>query len=163
MLNKKGMIAAEEIFGMLWFVFVAAIMVLIFYGCSIQRVVVDSNEWEFSKAEIEATKALNFFLGMPHPTDSEKLVLDLVIESDIGNRGDIKYSDLIKKAREYFTQLDFLYNPDTSWNFDVDDQHVVTSASHIDTHEPSKAEITIPYMDENFELKEKTVSFDYIP
>jgi len=165
MLNKKGMIAAEEIFGMLWFVFVAAIMVLIFYGSSIQRVVVDSNEWEFSKAkaEIEATKALNFFLGMPHPTDSEKLVLDLVIESDIGNMRDLKYLELIKKAEEYFTQLDFLYNPDISWNFDVDDQHVVTSASHIDTHEPSKAEITIPYMDENFELKEKTVSFDYIP
>ena len=101
MLNKKGMIAAEEIFGMLWFVFVAAIMVLIFYGCSIQRVVVDSNEWEFSKAEIEATKALNFFLGMPHPTDSGKKVLDLVIESNRANN----YDTFSGIAEGYFGEI----------------------------------------------------------
>ncbi len=163
MYNKKGGIAVEEISGILIFMIAMVLFLLFFMGCRVSKEAQDYEAFEFSKAEIEGAKDLNFFLLRDHPQDSEKLVLDLVIESDIGNMRDLKYLELIKKAEEYFTQLDFLYNPDISWNFDVDDQHVVTSASHIDTHELPKAEITIPYMDENFELKEKTVSFDYIP
>ena len=163
MYNKKGGIAVEEISGILIFMIAMVLFLLFFMGCRVSKEAQDYEAFEFSKAEIEGAKDLNFFLLRDHPQDSEKLVLDLVIESDIGNMRDLKYLELIKKAEEYFTQLDFLYNPDTSWNFDVDDQHVVTSAYHIETHEPPKAEITIPYMDENFELKEKTVSFDYIP
>jgi len=162
MYNKKGT-AFEEFVGLGAFSFAVLIGLLFLFGCRVYKETQDYEAFEFSKDEIEGAKDLNFFLLRDHPQDSEKLVLDLVIESDIGNMRDIKYLDLIKKAREYFTQLDFLYNPDTSWNFDVDGQHVVTSAYHIETHEPPKAEITIPYMDENFELKEKTVSFDYIP
>jgi hypothetical protein len=105
MLNKKGMIAAEEIFGMLWFVFVAAIMVLIFYGISIQRVVVDSKEWEFPKAEIEGAKDLNFFLLRDHPQDSEKLVLDLVIESFLsGEEEDIYYEGLNTEVLDFLSK-----------------------------------------------------------
>ena len=101
MLNKKGMIAAEEIFGMLWFVFVAAIMVLVFWSCEAKRDIVQYNEFVDSKAELEAIKSLNFFLGMPHPTDSGKKVLDLVIESNRANN----YDTFSGIAEGYFGEI----------------------------------------------------------
>jgi hypothetical protein len=163
MFDKKGKIASEEIFGMLTFMFAAVIMLVIFYGCGTREEVLEYNELESWKAQVEATKALNFFLEIPYPEDPEKKILDLIVESDIGNMGDPKYLDLIEEAREYFGQLDFLYNPNISWSLDVDRRHVAISAYHMESGESPKAEITIPYMDENLQVREKTVSFDYTP
>jgi hypothetical protein len=101
MRNKKGKIAAGEIFGMLSWGFIAVVVVLLFWGCEAKREIVKYNTFEDLKTEIEATKALNFFLGMPHPTDSEKMVLDMVIESNRANN----YDTFSGIAEGYFGEI----------------------------------------------------------
>jgi len=161
MYDKKGT-AFEEFVGLGIFIFAILIGLLFLFGCRVYKDTQEYEAFEFSKDEIEATKALNFFLEMHHPDDPEKKILDLIVESDIGDADDLQY--LKEIALGYFGQLDFLKNPGTSWNLDVDGQHVATSTYHIDTNGQPKAEITIPTIeDENLKLKKKTVSFDYMP
>ena len=79
MLNKKGGVAVEEIRGILTFMFVAVVLILLFYGCSVNKIKNEYRELKFSKGEIEAAKALNFFLEID--ADEERKVMDLVVES----------------------------------------------------------------------------------
>lgn len=100
MYNKKGAIPAEEIRGLLTFVFTAAVILLIYQGCSVSRVKQDYTAFEMQKDQIEAIKELNFFLGMPNPENPEKTVMDLVVESYFS--GD--YEDLNTLAVEHFPE-----------------------------------------------------------
>lgn len=98
MFNKKGGIAIEEIRGVLTFLFVAVIVTLIFYGCSVSKITREYKELKFSKEEIEATKALNFFLEMP--VDEERKVSDVFVESYFKE----DYSELEElNIEEYFS------------------------------------------------------------
>ena len=48
-------------------------------GCRVHKETQDYEAFEFSKDEIEATKALNFFLEMP--VDEERKVMGVIIKS----------------------------------------------------------------------------------
>ncbi|MEK0338153.1 MAG: hypothetical protein QQN41_12035 [Nitrosopumilus sp.] len=104
MFDKKAGIATEEIFGMVTFMIVAAIAVLLFFGCSVKLQTQEYTAFELQKDEIEAIKSLNFFLEMPHPTNPEKMVMDLVVESYLSETDDA-YCELDSIAREYFSTI----------------------------------------------------------
>ena len=96
MYNKKGT-AFEEFVGLGAFSFAVLIGLLFLFGCRVYEKTQDYEEFEFSKEELEATKALNAFLGMP--VDEERNVIDLIIESV--NNGD--YADLNTAAVNHFS------------------------------------------------------------
>ena len=98
MYNKKGT-AFEEFVGLGAFSFAVLIGLLFLFGCRVYEKTQDYEEFEFSKEELEATKALNAFLGMP--VDEERNVIDLIIESV--NNGD--YADLNTAAVDHFGDL----------------------------------------------------------
>ena len=97
MYNKKGGIAVEEISGILIFMIAMVLFLLFFMGCRVSKEAQEYEAFEFSKEELEATKALNAFLGMP--VDEERNVIDLIIESV--NNGD--YADLNTAAVNHFS------------------------------------------------------------
>lgn len=99
MLNKKAGIAAEEIRGILTFMFVAVIALLIFYSCSVNKAAKEYKELKISKEEIESYKALNFFLEMP--VDEERKVSDVVAESYLNNN----YEAMNKLVVDHFGEL----------------------------------------------------------
>ena len=99
MLNKKGGIAAEEIRGILTFMFVAVIALLLFYSCSVNKAAKEYKELKFSKGEIEAAKALNFFLEIP--VDEERKVMDLVVESYSNE----DYTEFDSITKQYFSNI----------------------------------------------------------
>ena len=156
MYNKKGGIAVEEISGILIFMIAMVLFLLFFMGCRVSKEAQDYEAFEFSKDEIEATKALNFFLEMHHPDDPEKKILDLIVESDLDDVDDFMYLNL--KTFEYLEQLHLLKNPDMSWRLDIDGRFVTGGALNIKVGGVRKAEIIIPSIDENLELREKTVT-----
>lgn len=82
MFNKKG-VAAEEIRGILTFVFISIIALLVFYGCSIGKIKKDYDQLQFSKDEIISSKDLNFFLEKP--VDDTRKVYDILIDSFLRN------------------------------------------------------------------------------
>lgn len=104
MFSKKAGIAIEEIFGMITFMVVAVIMLMLFFSCNVSKKTQEYTSFELKKDELEANKALNFFLEMPHPTDTKKTVIDLIVESHLSEEGTIaeRYSDLNKLAVKYF-------------------------------------------------------------
>ena len=155
MYNKKGT-AFEEFVGLGAFSFAVLIGLLFLFGCRVYEKTQDYEEFEFSKEELEATKALNAFLGMPHPTNPEKKILDLIVESDLDDTDDFMYLNL--KTFEYLEQLHLLKNPDMSWRLDIDGRFVTGGALNINAGGVRKAEIIIPSIDENLELREKTVT-----
>ena len=155
MYNKKGT-AFEEFVGLGAFSFAVLIGLLFLFGCRVYEKTRVYEEFEFSKEELEATKALNAFLGMTHPTNPEKKILDLIVESDLDDTDDFMYLNL--KTFEYLEQLHLLKNPDMSWRLDIDGRFVTGGALNINAGGVRKAEIIIPSIDENLELREKTVT-----
>ena len=105
MYNKKGGIAAEEIPGIIVFIIAMVLFLLFFMGCRVSKEAQEYEAFEFSKAEIEGAKDLNFFLLRDHPQDSEKLVLDLVIESFLsGEEEDIYYEGLNTEVLDFLSK-----------------------------------------------------------
>ena len=155
MYDKKGT-AFEEFVGLGIFIFAILIGLLFLFGCRVYKDTQEYEAFEFSKDEIEATKALNFFLEMHHPDDPEKKILDLIVESDLDDTDDFMYLNL--KTFEYLEQLHLLKNPDMSWRLDIDGRFVTGGALNINAGGVRKAEIIIPSIDENLELREKTVT-----
>jgi len=98
MYDKKGT-AFEEFVGLGIFIFAVLIGLLFFMGCRVSKEAQEYEAFEFSKDEIEAIKALNFFLEMP--VDEERNVIDLIIESV--NNGD--YVNLNTIAVDHFGDL----------------------------------------------------------
>ncbi len=150
MLNKKGGIAVEEITGILVFMFVAVIALVFFYACSVSNVKEEYEELKFSKDEIEAKKALNFFLEMD--VDEEKKVYDVIIESYLNE----DYEDFNDLAKNYFSQKAYDY-----WHLTIDK---IKYDSIRDNDEYTgrfcsaggSSEIDIPFINEG-ELKKLTV------
>jgi len=99
MLNKKGGVAVEELRGILTFMFISLVVLLLFYGCSANKAKREYKELKFSKGEIEAAKALNFFLEMP--VDEERKVMDLVVESYSNE----DYTEFDSITKEHFSNI----------------------------------------------------------
>ena len=108
--NKKGAIAAEELFGALRWLFVLVVVLLVFYGCSVFELKKTSAQITVSASDLEAAKSLNYFLGFP--VDGQNSILDLIQESyKSGN-----YDQFNKMQREYFSGK-YGY-----WNLIISDQ-----------------------------------------
>jgi hypothetical protein len=103
MFNKKGGVAAEEIRGIMVFMIGMVVIMLIFYGCGISKVKTEYEEFVFSKDEIEAHKALNFFLEMP--VDDGKKMSDIIIWSSLND----DYEELGNLVENYFSQKPYKY------------------------------------------------------
>ena len=99
MYNKKGGIAVEEISGILIFMIAMVLFLLFFMGCRVSKEAQEYEAFEFSKEELEATKALNAFLGMP--VDEERNVMGVIIKS----YQDKDYCEFDKIAREHFSEI----------------------------------------------------------
>tara|TARA_Y100000031_G_C7946770_1_gene259632 strand:- start:72 stop:557 length:486 start_codon:yes stop_codon:yes gene_type:complete len=151
MYNKKGAIAAEEVVGMLTFVFVAAVMMLVFWGCEIKKATQEYEHLEDLKFEIGGVKDINFFLLREHPQDSEKLVLDLVIESYLAD----DYADINSEA------IDFLSKNYYGWQLKIGtdyDSHTYNNHKTPDnTCLRGYSEIFLPYMNEEFDFAQLKV------
>jgi len=98
MYNKKGT-AFEEFVGLGAFSFAVLIGLLFLFGCRVYEKTRVYEEFEFSKEELEATKALNAFLGMP--VDEERNVMGVIIKS----YQDKDYCEFDKIAREHFSEI----------------------------------------------------------
>ena len=166
MRNKKGKIPAGEMFGMLSWGFIAAVVVLFFWGCEAKREIVKYNTFEDSKAEVEAVKALNLFLGMPlDSANPGKKVLDLVIESYLADpAGGTDYPQLDSLAEVHF-------NTYSEWRLILETGGVVYNSCTGPRGRPPcgdvipqpEAEIDIPIIKQNGELEEVlTVSLQII-
>ena len=108
--NKKGAIAAEELFGALRWLFVLVVALLVFYGCGVFELKKTNTQITASTNDLEAAKSLNYFLGFP--VDGQNSILDLIQESyKSGN-----YDQFNKMQREYFSGK-YGY-----WNLIISDQ-----------------------------------------
>jgi hypothetical protein len=99
MYNKKGAMPAEEIRGILTFVFTAAIILLLYYGCSVRREQQEYDKFELVKNEFEAIKELNLFLEMP--VDEERKVMDLAVESYLNE----DYAEFDRVTQKHFSDI----------------------------------------------------------
>ncbi len=84
MLNKKGGIAAEDMMGILVFMFAIIIAILIFYGCSVSKEKAKYEGLKDFEYDIEVKKALNFFLEM-RDSEGRKVSDILAEEQDVGS------------------------------------------------------------------------------
>jgi hypothetical protein len=151
MYNKKGGIAVEEISGILIFMIAMVLFLLFFMGCRVSKEAQDYEAFEFSKAEIGGVKDINFFLLREHPQDSEKLVLDLVIESYLAD----DYADINSEA------IDFLSKNYYGWQLKIGtdyDSHTYNNHKTPDnTCLRGYSEIFLPYMNEEFDFAQLKV------
>ena len=76
MSNKKGGIAIEEFTGALSFIFIAVILLLFFYGCSISNAKKEYEQFEYSKDDVQVIKNLNSFLQV---SVGDEIMSDLLI------------------------------------------------------------------------------------
>lgn len=111
MLNKKSQ-APGEYLGIIIFVFVLAFTFIFLSSCSIFKVNQDIKQFEFSKTEIGAIRAINFFLEMDYvdpndpefQDDKEKKVQDIILKKyrDV----DFPDGDLFDKlVDDYFSEV----------------------------------------------------------
>lgn len=145
MYNKKGAMPSMEIRGLLTFVFTAAIILLLYYGCGVSREKQNYTKFELAKDEIEAIKALNFFLEMPNPTNPEKTVMDLVVESYFS--GD--YADFNTLAVDHFQEkyddwMLIVYDKDGVEKYDSCNYHPDNPPCYYRLVISSYAEIYVP-------------------
>ena len=94
MLNKKGDISAEDLWGFLRFVAVSIILMLLFFGCNVTKATKEYEQLKYSKSEVQVTKELNRFLETP--VGPGKKIYDTILEylEDIYADGDsVKFSE----------------------------------------------------------------------
>ena len=167
MLNKKRGVALGELVAMLVFMFVALVAFVSCSACSVSKAKNEYEELKFSKDEIEAIKALNFFLEMD--VDEEKKVYDFVIESHLSTSPD-RYDELNDLALDYFFQKGYEYwrlvIDDTESNYDSlywylaafleYDSNLYNDKTYRFCDTGGSSEIDIPFIDEG-ELKKLRV------
>ena len=166
MYDKKGT-AFEEFVGLGTFTFAIVIGLLLLFGCRVYKETQDYEAFEFSKDEIEAIKALNFFLEMP--VDEERKVMGVIIKS----YQDEDYCEFDKIAREHFSEIH------DRWGFTIGlaesnaadynsyECYALSDCEESDTENCQSAgdgsivaesETKIPFLEENLELKELKVT-----
>lgn len=97
MLNRKGAIATDQLFGALRYSFVLLAFILIFSVYNVLDLKKANAQITASTNDLDAAKSLNYFLE--YPVDIQNTVLDLIVESyKSGN-----YDELNKIQREYFS------------------------------------------------------------
>lgn len=109
MLNKKA-IAIEELAGILFFILVSAVLVLIFYGCSISNAKQGYEQLQFSKKQLQVDNELNIFLQMqvnPETKMSEALTQEVKEYFSLG----IATEDDQKKFKKDIAELTITYVP----------------------------------------------------
>lgn len=65
MFNKKGLLAVDELRGILTFMIISVILVLLFFGCQVTKSKTKYEQLKFSKDEVLVIKQLNRFLETP--------------------------------------------------------------------------------------------------
>lgn len=156
MFNKKGAGAIQQLPGIFMVTIAIMLMLLFFWSCSANREAKRTNEFEFSKNEIEAIKALNFFLEMPigeECVSEDRTVMDTIIEGD--------YDCLNTMAVGHFGELDSGCD-DYYWHLTIDGGRKYNSnreSGHTDCAciSGTPAEIEIPFLDEGLEVEEVKV------
>src|SRR3989338_3123041 len=154
MSNKKAGIAADEIRGILTFMFVAVIALLIFYSCSANKAAKEYKELKLSKEGIEADKAFNFFLEKPF--DEERKVSDVFLEAYLKN----DYSEIEKICiKEYFSniylnwELYITYHyPKEDWADRGEDSKTLTYVSGFSSGSPTMSFTILPILKESGDM-----------
>ena len=77
MFDKKGLIAIDELRGILTFMIIAVILVLLFFGCQVTKSKTTYEQLKFSKDEVLVIKQLNRFLETP--VNMENKTYDLLV------------------------------------------------------------------------------------
>jgi len=154
MLNKKGVLAIDELRGILTFMFVAVIFLLIFYACSVNNAKQEYEKLKFSKEDIEATTVLNSFSGTL--VGEEKKVSDVIVEAYLSKN----YDYLNKLAMEHFGNLkdSTAYRAYDYWILKISDDSITYDSINYNSY-PNRycasgggSETYITARDENLQL-----------